>query len=75
MRQLQFSHGRMTVMIDVAEIALVMVTRQIDLVPVVLVETYCGLDRISYRYRNFHGCGALVQVWLAGHLGVYILHP
>ena len=72
--ELVFSHGRMTVAIEVAEIALAMVTRQIDLALVVLVETYRGLDRISYCCRNFHGCGALVQVWLAGHLGAYILH-
>ena len=65
----------MTVAIEVAEVALAMITRQIDLAPVVLAETYRELDRISYRCHNFHGCGALVQVWLAGHLGMYILHP
>ena len=70
-----FSHGRMTVTIEVAEIAHAMVTWQIDLAPVVLAETYRGLDHISYRCRNFHGYEALVQVWLAGHLGAYILHP
>ena len=64
----------MTVAIEVAEIALAMVTQQIDLALVVLAETYCGLGRISYRSHNFHGCGAVVQVWLAGHLGIYILH-
>ena len=65
----------MTLAIEVAEIALAVVTRQIDLAPVVLVETYCGLDRISHRCCHFHGCGALVQVWLAGHLEVDILCP
>ena len=65
----------MTVAIEVAEIAFAMVTRQIDLAPVVLVETYRGLDRISHRCRHFHDCGALVQVWLAGHLEIDILHP
>ena len=55
--ELVFSHGRMTVAIKVAEIALAVVTQQIDLAPVVLVETYRGLDRISYQCRNFHGCG------------------
>ena len=73
--ELVFSHDRMTIAIEVTEIAHAMVTRQIDLTPVVLAKTYHGLDRISYRCCNFHGCGALVQVWLAGHLGAYILHP
>ena len=41
----------------------------------VLAETYRRLDCISYHCRNFHGCRALVQVWLVGHLGAYILHP
>ena len=50
----------MMVAIEITEIALLVVTRQIDLAPVVLEETYRGLDRISYRYRNFHSCGALV---------------
>ena len=73
--ELIFSLGRMTVAIEVAEIALAVVTRQIDLAPVILAETYCGLDCISHRYRHFHGCGTLVQVWLAGHLEVDILRP
>ena len=73
--ELIFSHGRMTVAIEVAEIALAVVTRQINLAPVVLAETYRGLDRISHRCRHFHGCGALVQLWLAGHLVVDILRP
>ena len=73
--ELIFSHGRMTIAIEVVEIALAVVTRQIDLAPVVLAETYHGLDRISHRYRHFHGCRALVQVWLAGHLGMEILLP
>ena len=63
----------MMVIIEIAEIALAMVTRQIDLVPVVLAETYHGLNRISHRYCHFHGCGALIQVWLARHLGMEIL--
>ena len=71
--ELIFSHGRMTVAIEIAEIALAVVTRQIDLAPVVLAETYRRLDRISHRCRHFHGCRALVQVWLAGHLGMDIL--
>ena len=62
-------------MIVAIEIALVVMTRQIDLAPVVLAETYHVLDRISHRCCHFHGCGALVQVWLAAHLGMDILHP
>ena len=58
--ELIFSHGRMTVTIEVAEIALAMVTRQIDLALMVLAETYRKLDRISYRCHHFHSCGALV---------------
>ena len=65
----------MTVAIEIAEIALALVTRQIDLALVVLAETYHGLDRNSHHCHHFHGCGALVQVWLAGHLGMFILHP
>ena len=65
----------MTVAIEIAKTALVVVTRQIDLAPVVLAETYRRLDRILHRYHHFHGCGALVQVWLAGHLGMDILCP
>ena len=58
--ELIFSHGRLIVAIEVAEIALVVVTRQINLTSVVLAETYRGLDRISHRYRHFHGCATLV---------------
>ena len=65
----------MTVAIEIVEIALALVTRQIDLVPIVLAETYRGLDRISHRCRHFNGCGALVQVWMVGHLGMDILRP
>ena len=65
----------MTVAIEVAEVTLTVVTRQIDLAPVVLAETYHGLDRISHRCRHFYGCGALIQIWLAGHLEMYILCP
>ena len=53
-------HGRMMVVIEIAEIALAVVTRQIDLAPVVLVETYRGLDRVSHRCSHFHGCEALI---------------
>ena len=60
--ELIFSHGRLTVAIEVAKIALVVVTWQIDLTSVVLAETYRGLDRISYHCRHFHGCATLVQV-------------
>ena len=65
----------MTATIEVTEVALAMETRQIDLAPVVLVETYRRLDRISNRCRHYHDYGALVQVWLAGHLGMEIVHP
>ena len=58
--ELIFTHGRMTVTIEVAETALTVVTRQIDLAPVVLVETYRGLDHISHRYCHFHGCGTMI---------------
>ena len=58
--ELVFSHGRLTVAIEIAEIALAVVTRQIDLALVVLAETYRGLDRISHRCRHFHGCKALI---------------
>ena len=60
--ELIFNHGRMTVAIEVAEIALAVVIRQIDLTPIILAETYRRLDRISHRCCHFHGCGALVQV-------------
>ena len=52
----------MTVAIEIAEIALAVVTQQIDLAPVVLAETYHRLDRIARRCHHFHGCGALVQI-------------
>ena len=58
--ELIFSHGWMTVAIEVVEIALVVVTQQIDLAPVVLAKTYRGLDCVSYRCRHFYGCGALI---------------
>ena len=45
--ELIFTHGRMTVAIEIAKIALAVVTRQIDLAPVVLAETYRKLDRIA----------------------------
>ena len=73
--ELIFTHGWTTVAIKVAKIALAMVTRQTDLAPVVLAESYHGLDRISHHCRHFHGCGALVQVWLARHLEIDILRP
>ena len=60
--ELIFTHGRMIVAIEIAEIALAVVTRQIDLAPVVLVETYHGLKRLAHHCRHFHGCGALVQI-------------
>ena len=65
----------MTVAIEVAEIALAVVTRQIDLALVVLTETYRRLDRISHCYRHFYGCGALMQICLVAHLEMDILHP
>ena len=40
-----------------------------------MAETYCGLDRISHRYRHFHGCGVLVQIWLTAHLELNLLRP
>ena len=58
--ELVFSHGRMIVAIEVAEIALAVVTRQIDLVPVILAETYRALDRALWRCQHFYGCRALV---------------
>ena len=60
--ELIFSHGRLTVATEVAKIALAVVSRQIDLTPVILAETFYGLDRISHHCRHFHGCVALVQV-------------
>ena len=55
--ELIFSHGQLTVAIEVAEIALTVMTQQIDLAPVILAETYCGLDHISHCCRHFYGCG------------------
>ena len=52
----------MIVAIEIAEIALAVVTQQIDLAPVVLAETYRELDRVAHRCRHFHGYGALVQI-------------
>ena len=60
--ELVFSHGRMTVAIEVAEIALAVVTRQIDLAPIILAETYWALDHALWHCRHFYGCGALIQV-------------
>ena len=60
--ELIFGHGQLAVAIEVAEIALAVATRQIDLTPVILAETFCGLDRVSHRCRHFHGCAALVEV-------------
>ena len=65
----------MKIAIKIAEIALAVVTRQINLAPVVQAKTYRGLDRISHCCRHFHGYRALVQVWLVGHLGMDLLHP
>ena len=45
--ELIFSHGWMTVAIEIVEIALAVVTQQIDLALVVLVETYRVLDCIT----------------------------
>ena len=50
----------MIVAIEVAEIALAVVTRQIDLAPVILAETYQALDRTLWRCRHFYGYGALI---------------
>ena len=60
--ELIFGHGQLAVAIEVAEVALAIVTRQIDLAPVILAETFCGLDRVSHHCRHFHGCAAMVQV-------------
>ena len=60
--ELIFTHGRMTVATEIAEFALAVVTRQIDLAPVVLAKTYYRLDCISHHCRHFHGCGVLVQI-------------
>ena len=58
--ELIFSHGRMTVAIEVAEIALAVMTQQLDLAPVVLAKTYRALDCVSHRCHHFYGCGVLV---------------
>ena len=58
--ELVFSHGRMTVAIEVVEIALAVVTRKIDLAPVILAETYRALDCALWCCRHFYGCGALI---------------
>ena len=63
----------MMVAIEIAEIALAVVTQQINLAPVILTETYRGLDRVAHRCRHFHGCGALMQIWLAAHLELDIM--
>ena len=73
--ELIFSHDQMSVAIEVVEIVLIVVTQQLALAPVVLAETYRGLDRISHRCRHFYGCGALMQIWLAAHLEMDILRP
>ena len=73
--ELIFTHGQMIVAIESTEIALAVVTRQIDLASVVLAETYRRLDYISHRCRHFHGCRVLVQIWLATHLELDILRP
>ena len=59
--ELVFTHSWTTIVIEVAEISLVVVTRQIDLAPVVLAETYHGLDRISHRCRHLHSNRALYR--------------
>ena len=73
--ELVFTHGKVTVAVEIAEIALAVVTQHIDLAPVVLAETYRGLDRISHRCRHFHGCGSFIQVWLAAHTEIDLLRP
>ena len=52
----------MNVAIEVAEIALAVVTSQVDLVPIILAETYRPLDRSLHRCGHFNGCAFLVQV-------------
>lgn len=56
--ELVFNHDRMIVAIKVAEIAIAVVTRQIDLAHVVLVETYRGLDHVLHHCRLFYSCEA-----------------
>ena len=56
--ELFFTHGWMKTAIEVVEIALAVVTRQIDLAPVVLAETYCRMDCVTHCCRHFHGYGA-----------------
>ena len=60
--ELIFSYDWMMVAIEIAEIALAMVTQQIDLAPVVLAGTYRRLDRVSHRYRHFYDCETLIQI-------------
>ena len=60
--ELIFTLGRMTVAIEIAVTVLAVVTRHIDLAPVILAETYSGLDSVVHRCRQFHGCGVLVQI-------------
>ena len=33
------------------------------------------MDRVAHCCRQFHGCGALIQMWLAAHLEMDILCP
>ena len=47
--ELIFGHGQLAVAVEVTEVALAVVTRQIDLAPVILVETFCVLDRVSHH--------------------------
>ena len=58
--ELIFNHDRITIAIEVTEITLTVVTQQLDLAPVILTETYRGLDCISHRCHHFYGCGAFV---------------
>ena len=73
--ELAFSHSWMTVTIEVAEITLAVVTQQIDLAPIVMVETYHGLDCVLHRCRHFYGCRALVQVIMPLLLLLYNVMP
>ena len=73
--ELIFTHDRMTVAIEIVEIALAVVTQHIDLALVILAETYRGLDYIVHCCCQFHGCGVLVQIWLAAHLEMDFLRP
>ena len=60
--ELIFGHGQLAIAVEVAEVGLAVVTRQIDLAPVILVETFCRLDKVSHCCRHFHGCAGMVQV-------------